>query len=111
MKKGLIAREEPKLPKNLSVASLEVITMWLLAFSQLYRQEIEPLAAMAYRETLRSYSVGQIERGCRDAVSRCTFMPKPAEIIESIQNTSDEFTSREEFRRAKLDRIAAKYRQ
>lgn len=66
-----------------------MLAMWLLTFGQLYHQEIGELAAVAYRESLREFSAEQIERGCKQAVRECEFIPKPADIIRCIEETSE----------------------
>ena len=58
-----------------------------MTFSQLYHQEIEELAALAYRDALKDFSSTQLDRGCREAIKRCTFIPKPADIIDCISDT------------------------
>lgn len=79
--------ERAKSPRRHSAESSDLLAMWLATFSQLYHQEIEELAALAYRETLKNYSAEQIDRGCREVVRRCAFIPKPSEIIEAIRST------------------------
>lgn len=64
------------------------LATWLATFHQIYHQPIEELAAAAYREALKGYSAAQIDRGCKEAIKRCAFIPKPAEIIRCIEQTA-----------------------
>ena len=79
--------ERQKSQKPQLVESSQLLAMWLLTFTQVFHQEIEELAAAAYKEILKGFTAAQIDRGCRECLRRCTFFPKPAEIIEAIHDT------------------------
>jgi len=80
--------EKQKSQKTRSVESSEMLAMWLLTFSQLYHQEIGELAVLAYKEALKSFSAEQIDRGCREVIRTCVFIPKPKEISDAIRDTA-----------------------
>lgn len=46
---------------------------------------------LAYKESLKQFSAEQVDRGCREAIKRCTFIPKPADIIQAIGETAEQY--------------------
>jgi hypothetical protein len=52
----------------------------LALLGELYRQELTPLATIAYQEALRDLSIEAMNAGFKEAIKRCKFLPTPAEI-------------------------------
>jgi len=83
------AREIVQKPMNevtetpqLSAKFLDSLKANLAVFGELYRQELTPLAVLAYREALKDMSVKAMNLGFELALKNCKFLPTPAEIRE-----------------------------
>ncbi len=59
---------------------LEALQANLALFGEIYRQELTPLAVVAYREALKDLSVKALNLGFELALKNCKFIPNPAEI-------------------------------
>lgn len=63
-----------------SQAFLDALQANLALFGEIYRQELTPLAVVAYREALKDLSVKALNVGFELALKNCKFIPNPAEI-------------------------------
>jgi ribosomal protein L29 len=64
---------------------LEILRKHLAVFSQVYRQPIGELAAMAYGEDLAELSAEELDAACREARKTSEFLPTSATILKAAQ--------------------------
>lgn len=77
---------EGKQPGTHSPASLaeRALMQWLATFSELYRQPLTELSAIAYKMALADLSAAEIDAAGQECLREYKFFPTPAEIRAAL---------------------------
>ena len=61
---------------------------------EVWEREISPTLASVYFRILEPYPIEVVERAISEAIGRCRFFPKPAELLDLINGSNEDMEAR-----------------